>query len=234
MVSQRVRRPEHVEEAQAPVPGVDEECRAPGRRPSRGRCGCRGRAASSGGPPWCGRARAGGGPRSALAPRLSRPSCTTRGSDGAPSASIGMPRAARWSTAGFESGPHSEKTTASRAVAASWVMARWGSPAGCAMSSIPAGMPSRTWDRPSSTLTAKGSRKACSRRPSTTTPTTPERPCRRDDASGSGPAYPRRWAAARTRSTVWGATGPRPLNASEAVEVETPAACATARSVGRG
>ena len=157
-----------------------------------------------------------------------------RGSAGEPSPSIGMPRAARWSTAGFVSGPQSEKTTASRAVADSWVMARSGVPAGWAMSSMPAGISSSTWESPSRTLTANGSRKACSSRPSTTTPTTPERPCRRDDARGSGPAYPSSSAAARTRATVSGATGPLPLKASEAVEVDTPAACATARRVGRG
>ena len=80
---------------------------------------------------------------------------------------------------------------------------------------------------------ANGSRKAIRTRPSTTTPTTPARPCRSEEASGFGPAKPISDATARTRSAVAAATGPLPLNTSEAVETETPAPVATSRSVGR-
>src|SRR3954447_2925262 len=64
-------------------------------------------------------------------------------------------------------------------------------------------------------------------------PMTPLRPRRSDAATGSGPAYPSCCAAAKTRSRVAGAMRLLPENASEAVDWDTPAAAATAASVGR-
>ena len=158
-----------------------------------------------------------------------------RGSAGEPSPSMGMPRAARWSTAGFVSGPQSEKTTASRAVADSWVMARSGAPAGWAMSSMPGGDLVEHLGEP--VEDADGERVAEGvQQPALDDDADHARSARAAATTRGGPDRHTRAAsaAARTRATVSGATGPLPLKASEAVDVETPAACATARRVGRG
>ena len=62
---------------------------------------------------------------------------------------------------------------------------------GCATRSIVRPAASSSSASPSRTASAKGSWKANRNGPSTTTATVPTRPCRRDDARGSGPAYTR-------------------------------------------
>ena len=204
-------------------------------RSSSGVSGPRVRAASNGSvtsaTSVCPRSRRYSAPRR-VASRLSMEICGTSSPVAPSMATAGMPRRRSASTECPSRGLQPTSTTASTGALSMptalppsspvSVSSRRPAPSGA----MPSVMPSSIW-------IFTGSRKAARTRSSSTTPTMPERPRRSERARGSGPAYPSSDAAASTRSFVASDTGPEPLNASEAVDAETPALAATSASVGR-